>query len=211
MIQQLSIPHIRNGLCREEALMRLGLFGIKGKRVYLIDLIPLIEMIRAGGQLQSEKIDYLDHYTKQHLRHINQMAGYLLLSMADATQFTAPYLIAHPDMTHLKKIRECITPVRLGETRNDYGDLIMRRILSACLDLLSISLAQYPDELRGEYCSEERSMYLDILESFGTHSHGARNPLEKRGKREKAHECYPDGFLNADGACDHGCGVFFNH
>jgi hypothetical protein len=211
MIQQLSIPHIRNGLCREDALMRLSLFGIKGKRVYLIDLIPLIEMIRAGGQLQPEKIDYLDHYTKQHLRHINQMAGYLLLSMADATQFTAPYLLAHPDMAHLKKIRECITPVRLGETRNDYGDLTMRRILSACLKLLSISLAQYPDDVHDEYCSEERGMYLDIMESFGMHGYEAKNPLGKGGKGEKTHEYYPVGFLNADGPCDHGCGVFFNH
>lgn len=211
MIQQLTIPHFRNGLCREDALIRLSLYGIKGKRVYLIDLIPLIEMIRAGGQLQPEKIDYLEHYIKKHLRHINQMAGYLVLSMADATQFTAPYLTAHPNMAHLKKIRECIAPVRFGETRNEYGDLIMGRILSACLNLLSISLAQYPDELHDEHCSGERGMYLDIMESFGTHSYGARNPLEKQGKREKTHEYYLDDFFNADGACDHGCGVFFNH
>jgi hypothetical protein len=72
-------------------------------------------------------------------------------------------------------------------------------------------LAQYPDELHDEHCSEERCMYLDIMESFGTHSYGARNPLEKRGKREKTHDYYPDDFLNVDGACDHGCGVFFNY
>jgi len=209
MIQQLTIPHYRNGLCREDELIRLSLYGIKGKRVYLIDLIPLIEMIRAGGQLQPEKIDYLDHYIEKHLRHINQMAGYLVLSMADATQFTAAYLTAHPNMAHLKEIRKCIAPVRFGETRNEYGDLIMRRILSACLNLLSISLAQFPRDYHNEYCSEERSMYLDIMESFGTCYYGAGNLLDKFPKGEKTHDYYPDGFLSADGACDIGCGVSF--
>lgn len=169
MIQQLTIPSLKNGLCREDALARLSLYGIKGKRVYLIDLIPLIEMTWAGGGRQPEKIDFLDHYIKQHLRHINQMAGYLVLSMADATQFTAPYLASHPNMAHLKKIRECIMPVRLGETRNAYGDMIMRRIISACLNLLSISLAQFPHDFQNEYCVEERGMYVDILDSFGTY------------------------------------------
>lgn len=175
MIQQLTIPRFRNGLCREDALALLSVYGIKGKRVYLIDLIPLIEMIWAGGQLQPEKIDFLDHYIKQHLRHINQMAGYLVLSMSDATRFTAPYLTAYPNMAHLKKIRECIEPVRFGETRNDYGDLMMRRILSACLNLLSISMAQFPHELQNENCVKERGLYLDIMESFATYYYGASN------------------------------------
>ena len=173
MIQQLTISRFRIGLCREDALFRLSLYGIEGKRVYLIDLIPLIEMIWAGGQLQPEKIDFLDHYIKQHNRHINQMAGYLVLSMADATQFTAPYLASHPNMANLIKIRECIMPVRLGETGNDYGDMIMRRIMSACLNLLSISLEQFPHDLQNEYCAEERGMYLDILDGFSTYYYGS--------------------------------------
>jgi hypothetical protein len=40
MIQQPTIPRFINRLCREDALARLSLYGIKGKRVYLIDLIP---------------------------------------------------------------------------------------------------------------------------------------------------------------------------
>lgn len=175
MIQQLSIPRFKDRLCREGALERLSLYGIEGKRVYLMDLIPLIEMIWAGGQLQPEKIDFLDHCIKQHLRHINQMAGYLVLSMADATRFTAPYLASHPNMANLKKIRECIMPVRLGEIRNEYGDTIMRRIMSACLNLLSISLEQFPHDLQNKYCAEERGMYLDILDSFSAYYYGARN------------------------------------
>jgi len=52
-------------------------------------------------------------------------------------------------------------------------------------------------------------MYLDIMESFGMHGYEAKNQLGKRGKGEKTHKYYPNGFLSAEGACCHGCGVFF--
>jgi hypothetical protein len=37
MIPQLAIPRATSGLCREDALMRLSLYGIEDKRVYLHD------------------------------------------------------------------------------------------------------------------------------------------------------------------------------
>ena len=84
MNQQLKIPPSHNKLCREGALERLSRHGIEGKRVYLIDLIPLIEMIWAGGRVKAEKIDFLYNFIKRHINHINRLAGYVVLSMADA-------------------------------------------------------------------------------------------------------------------------------
>ena len=78
-------------------------------------------------------------------------------------------------MAHLKKMGECIIPVRFGETRSDYADMIMIRFISACLNLLSISMAQFPHELQNENCVKERGLYLDLMESFATYYYGARN------------------------------------
>jgi hypothetical protein len=94
-------------------------------------------------------------------------------------------------MAHLRKIRECIMPVRLGETWSDYGDMIMRRIMSACVNILSISVAQYSHDLQNKYGSEERGMYLDIIESFGMYHFGAEIPSDIGWNGKKAHECYP--------------------
>ena len=105
-------------------MARLSRYGIEGKQIYLIDLIPLIEMIWAGGQAKAEKIDFLYNFIKRHINHINRLAGYVVLSMADAINFTGPYLTSRPNMALLKKLRECIIPVRIGEVNNDYGDII---------------------------------------------------------------------------------------
>lgn len=167
MNQHLTIPHFKGRLCREGALARLSRYGIEGKRVYLIDLIPLIEMIWAGGQMQAEQIGFLYNFIKRQIDHVNCLAGYVVLSMADGINFVAPYLSSKPNLAHLKKLRDCIVPVRLGWMRNDYGDIIARRIVVACLNMLSMTLAKYPHELQNKCCSEERKMYLDIMETFG--------------------------------------------
>jgi hypothetical protein len=169
MDQHPKISHSSNTLCREAALARLSRYGIEGKRVYLIDLIPLIEMIWAGGQAQAEKIDFLYNFIKPHISHINRLAGYEALSVADAINFTAPYLASRPNMAHLKKLRECIIPLRFGEVRSDYGDMVERWIVSACRNILSTTLTRYPHELRKKCCSEEGGMFLDILETFSAY------------------------------------------
>ncbi len=81
MIQTLTIPKFSNKLAREGALERLRRYSIEGKRIYLIDLIPLIEMIWAGDRVRvaSTQIEFLYQYANRHLGHINAMAGYLLV------------------------------------------------------------------------------------------------------------------------------------
>ena len=171
MIQELTIPQFSNKLARESALDRLRRCSIEGKRIYLIDLIPLIEMIWAGdrARVAPTQIEFLYQYANWHLGHINAMAGYLLLKSTDATNFAAPYLVSRPDMARLKKVRECIVPVRLGETRNDYGDMVMNRIMSACRGILSMSVAKYPREFQHIYRPREEDVYLDIMKSFQTY------------------------------------------
>jgi hypothetical protein len=164
---------------RECALERLRRFGVEGKRIYLIDLIPLIEMIWAGGRIVSEPIELLYQYANRHLCHINAMAGYLLLTTTDATNLAAPYLTSRPDMAVIKRIRECIVPVRLGETRNDYGDMIMNRIMSACREILSMSVTKVHLELQHVHCSEEIDMYLDIMKTFRDYNPDFADSVQK--------------------------------
>ena len=60
----------------EEAIEELEHFGISGAQIYLIDLIPLIEMIWADGKAQDAEVSILDDYLKKHVKHINSTAGY---------------------------------------------------------------------------------------------------------------------------------------
>ena len=81
----------------EEAIEELGRFGISGAQVYLIDLIPLIEMIWADGKAQDAEVSILANYLKKHVKHINAMAGYEALSLEAAKAFVAKFLEKRPD------------------------------------------------------------------------------------------------------------------
>jgi hypothetical protein len=70
----------------------------------------------------------------------------------------------------LKKIRGCIVPVRLGETRNDYGDMIMNRTIAGCRKIFSISVAKQTNELHLLCCSREIDKFLDIKRTFSIYA-----------------------------------------
>ncbi|WP_446011489.1 hypothetical protein [Candidatus Electrothrix sp.] len=50
-------------ISRKNAVKALEDFGITGEQVYLIDLIPLIEIMWADGQIQKGEIAVLEDYT----------------------------------------------------------------------------------------------------------------------------------------------------
>ena len=74
-------------LLYDDAIAELERFGITGAQIYLIDLIPLIEMIWADGKAQDAEVSILADYLKAHVKHINQQADYKALSMAEAKKF----------------------------------------------------------------------------------------------------------------------------
>ena len=61
-------------MTRQEAIDRLRDFGIQGEQVYLIDLIPLVEMIWADGAAQRSEVAIFEAYLKQHVERVNTRA-----------------------------------------------------------------------------------------------------------------------------------------
>ncbi len=51
----------------QEAIEDLNLFGIKEPYTYLIDIIPLIEMIWADGEAHESELAILDEMVQQYL------------------------------------------------------------------------------------------------------------------------------------------------
>jgi hypothetical protein len=47
--------------------------------------------------------------------------------------------------------------------------MVERRIVSACRNILFITVARYPHELRKKRCSKEWDMFLDIMETFSAY------------------------------------------
>ena len=81
----------KRDLLYEEAIEELESYGITGAQIYLIDLIPLIEMIWADGKAQGAEISLLADFLKKHVEHINALAG-LCQPLANSGR---AYLLVH--------------------------------------------------------------------------------------------------------------------
>ena len=72
---------------RQRAIDELEQHGIRGPNVYLIDIIPLIEMIWADGRVQEGELEILKDFLHAHVSRINRMAGYEVLTYEKARNF----------------------------------------------------------------------------------------------------------------------------
>lgn len=148
------------------AIEELRKYGIKGPQVYLIDIIPLIEMIWADGRVQKGEIDVLDDYLEKHVNHINKLAGYDILNLEDAEKFVSLFLKKRPNGDLLKTLRSFIAPVRLSSSDTDLCNIFRESLLAACLDIASSAVTDYPYKLNDRFNPQEKQCFFEILESL---------------------------------------------
>ncbi|BBO80932.1 hypothetical protein DSCO28_14980 [Desulfosarcina ovata subsp. sediminis] len=163
---QLWSSNRNKALDRQEALDFLASLGIENEKIYLIDLVPLIEMIWADGKIQPGELVILKCWLHKHVEHINHIAGYKIIRLSDAMQFAQRFLTCQPKPGLLKKIRHCIGPVRMHTPGRVYDRKLLKNILFACLDIASSSVREYPYKISGRFSQSEKNLFLDILATF---------------------------------------------
>lgn len=151
---------------RQEALDELARFGIFGEKVYLIDLIPLIEMILADGKIHEGEVAVLHLWIQRQIKHINQLAGYTAVTVEDAMRFVDRFLAPGIDPALLVNIRQCIGPLRLANQEGNYSEKLLKRILFGCMEIASASVTDYPYGIGERINRKEKALFLEILETF---------------------------------------------
>ncbi|MCP4347475.1 MAG: hypothetical protein GY795_18370 [Desulfobacterales bacterium] len=157
---------IHENITRESAIDILGCYGIEGEDVYLIDIIPLIEMIWAGGMVKDTEALLLDDYICRHVNNINTQAGYEIITVDHARAFAQQFLINRPDPEFLRKIRSLIPPVRSSVSDRAANEALRESLIAACLDIASSSSSEYPYELDERFRLAEKYCFFDILDSL---------------------------------------------
>jgi hypothetical protein len=156
----------KNDLLYEAAIEELESYGITGAQIYLIDLIPLIEMIWADGKAQGAEISLLADYLKKHVNHINNLAGYHALELEEAKAFVTKFLKNRPAPQLMATLRSFIAPIRLKSSDPAKCDELKESLLAACLDIASSSVTEYPYGLHERFTREEKRCFFEILQSF---------------------------------------------
>jgi hypothetical protein len=148
---------------RAEALDRLARFGIRGAEAYLVDLIPLIEMIWADGDAQPEETEELYAYLRRHVARLNDLAGYTMLKEADARAFVQRFLRDRPDPALLAELRALVAPLRLSSSSEADNEAVRSCLLASCLHIAA--RAGPPGGGRRRISDLERATFFEILDS----------------------------------------------
>jgi hypothetical protein len=150
-------------LPRDEALERLAARGISGTDVYLLDLLPLIEMMWADGLLQEPERSLLDAFVVEHVEAINRLAGDRILTMEQAREFASRFLDERPDDRLMADLRALIAPVRFSASDSADNDARRRSIIEWCLDIGAACVARYPYGDRERFRTAEKERFLSIV------------------------------------------------
>jgi hypothetical protein len=148
---------------RAEALDRLARFGIRGAEAYLVDLVPLVEMIWADGDAQPEEVEELHGYVRRHVARLNGLAGYPMLKEADARGFVERFLRERPDPALLAELRALVAPLRLSSSNEADNEAVRSCLLASCLHIAARAGA--PEGGRRRITDLERRTFFEILDS----------------------------------------------
>lgn len=151
---------------RAEALQRLARFGIRGAEAYLVDLVPLVEMIWADGDAQPEEVEELLGFARRHVQRLNDLAGYTMLEEADARAFVERFLRERPDPALLAELRALIAPLRLSSSDEGDNEALRSSLLASCLLIAARSPA--PGGARRRITGAERAAFFEILDALET-------------------------------------------
>lgn len=152
---------------RDEAIEKLRTFGIADEDVYLVDVIPLIEMIWADGKTQDKEVALLDLFVSRHVERINRRAAHAVVSAAKGHEFTRRFLDRRPDPKLLSELRSLVAPVRLANSADPHTGVFRDSMLAACLDIASSSVTQYPFAAEDRFNLGEKRCFFELLESLG--------------------------------------------
>lgn len=152
-------------LSRQEALEKLKQYEIQGPQVYLIDIIPLIEMIWADDCVQESETQLLYDYLERHVRHINKLSGAQTLSLKEARAFVDKFIKERPDTELLRTLRGLIEPVR-STSDTAYYTAIKKSLLAQCLNIGFSAFTGDPSTCGERFDSDEKMCFFEIMESL---------------------------------------------
>lgn len=148
---------------REEAVRELERYGIKGSYLYLIDIIPLIEMIWADGKAQESEIEILYKYLDEHLEKINKTAGIEVIDKDKANRFAEQFIKKRPSEELLATIRNLYFKILSTSHNESFIQEIKNSLFAACLDIGASSVLAYPYPPGERFNANEKKCFFEIL------------------------------------------------
>jgi len=139
-------------------------YKLKPNHVYLLELIPLIQMIWADGTSQEAEIAILQQYTMKHLSLLGvNNEGDLPISVEETNAFIDHFLKEKPPTQLLDDLsRLCVS--RLKEHSDKvYSQARADEIIDFCIDIAAACASQYPYDFNERVVDQEKVLLKDLI------------------------------------------------
>ena len=134
---------------------------------YLLELIPLIEMIWADGKAQHEEILILQDYTVRLLANLSQEAdGMEVLSVDEANQFIDRFMKTRPSKEFLEDLKDL---TKDSPAHHDHKEK-MENMLSYCIDIAAACVIEYPFQTSERVTKDEKVIIKELIQALNSPS-----------------------------------------
>lgn len=151
---------------RQEAIEELSTFGITGPQVYLVDIIPLLEMMWVDGKVQESEVGIFNEYLHERVRQINERAGCVVIDFNGAQAFAYRFIEEKPNPEFLRRVRSLVGPVALNSSDESYVDSVAKLLIETCIDIGAISVRRYPYGPHERFDEDKKACLFDIVKTL---------------------------------------------
>ncbi len=137
---------------------------LPSKTVYLLELIPLIEMIWADGKNQQKEISILQDFTIRHLANLSNAAeGLEVISVEEANSFIDYFMKERPSDELLADLKGLAMQKLEAELSSNSREMI----IEYCMDIAAACVTEYPYSSSERVQAQEKAAISELIQTLG--------------------------------------------
>lgn len=136
-------------------------FQLPAESIYLLHLVPLIEVMWADGRSQRAERTLIHEYSMTLQRTWAQKAGKEVISDQVVQDFFKRFLNQQPPAEELQRLRALLLELPHSETAEPA--LRLDTVLDLCLDVAACAVPHYPYGLHERITSEEKRIIKELV------------------------------------------------
>lgn len=144
---------------------------LDSEHAYLLNLIPIIEIMWADGRLQNAEISLLYEYTTQWLSILAADAdGDSVVSTEQANAFITRFTQARPEPKLLASLKELSHQFMQAAPETMLSDGRDQQLIDFCLDISAAAVSKYPYERRSRITADEKVLIVGLIQRLAVSS-----------------------------------------
>jgi hypothetical protein len=138
--------------------------NLQPNAIYLLELIPLIEMIWADDMNQGEEISILQDFTIRHLANLSNSAeGLEVISVEEANSFIDHFMKERPS----KELLADLKGLAMQKLEAELSSNTREMVIDYCMDIAAACVTEYPYSSSERVQAQEKAAISELVQTLG--------------------------------------------